>query len=460
MSSALIHRTLFALAALILAAAPSTAKDVEEKFDDGKVKLRYRVDAKDHKNGDYLEFFPNGRTAVRGSYALDKKNGNWTIFADTGKTLETVTYRDDDREGPYQHNYPDGRPQMRGTYHANELTGVVTTFDVKGTLEFNLNYPIPKEAVLKAWNTWSPVHRDGPKMLEEPTLTAPFKAGRMAGESQDLALKYMMLYRFLSGVTVANMAIDPGYVEKCQYGAVLLHDLGHLEHTPAKPANMDESFFKLGYAGTSSSNISQGRQNLFDSIDDYMDDSDAHNIERVGHRQWILTPALQKTGFGYADGFSTLYSFDGAARSNMNWTYIAYPGPGYYPHQMLRDGAAFSLSLNPQKVKIPTIADLDITVYTVDEHFAVTEKATAKTVAIPMAPAMAAWPCVIFHTNVGHPGVGRYVVQVAGLFAKTGQPAPLTYLVDVQELPKPEPPTAKKPAEAKKAPVKAKDSDD
>ena len=266
------------------------AKDVEEKFDDGTVHLRYRTDAKDRKNGDYLELFPGGKTHVKGTYTADKKSGTWTTYNEAGKPLEIAHFNNDLLDGPYQWNYPTGQAQMRGNYRNGSLEGSVTTFDKNGSPQFSLSYPIAWEAVQKAWKDWSPTERPDVKMLQDPVATAPYKAGKMAPECQQSALKYMMLYRFLSGVTTANMSIDADDVDKAQHGAVIESHLGHLNHKPDKPADMDEEFFKIGLAGTSASNLSQGRHNLFDAIDDYMNDSDSGNIERVGHRQWIYVP--------------------------------------------------------------------------------------------------------------------------------------------------------------------------
>jgi hypothetical protein len=412
------------------------AKEIVEKFDDGTVHLRYRTDAKDRRDGEFIEFFPGGKAHIRGTYSADKKSGTWTTFNDKGKPIEIATFKNDLLDGPYQWNWPSGQTAMRGNYHAGILEGSVATFDEKGNPQFQLTYPIAWEAVLKAFNSWAPRDRSDTRMLEEPVASAPYKAGKMAPECQQTALKYVMLYRFMSGLPTADMSIDPDYVDKCQHGAVLIHHLGHLNHKPDKPADMDDGFYKIGYAGTSQSNLSQGRRNLLDSIDDYMDDSDESNIQRVGHRQWILNPGMLKTGFGYCDGFSALYSFDQGNKNDKNWLYIAYPGPGYYPHSMLHDDAAWSLSLNTQKCKVGDARSIAITVSELDDHFAVTSTTAARIVAEAMCPAGGAWPCIIFHPGIKQLEAKKYVVSVKGIRSTTGAPAPLNYLVDVRDMPR------------------------
>ncbi len=418
-----------------LLCSSAMAKDVVEKFDDGTVHLRYAIDSKDRKNGDYQEYFQGGKLHIRGSYAADEKTGTWTTFSEAGKPIEIASYRNDQLDGPYQWNFPSGQAEMRTTYREGAITGSVDTYTDHGGPVFSLSYPIPWDTVLKAWKSWYPADRSEPKMLEEPKCEKPYAAGQMSPEAQQAGLKYLMLYRFFSGVTTAGMGIDPVYADQAQHGAVLLHQLGHLSHKPAQPADMDPEFFKTAYAGTSSSNICQGAHTLYGAVDSYMDDSDESNIDRVGHRQWILMPSMLKTAFGYADGFSTLYTFDGTKRTDLNWTYIAYPGPGFYPHPLLHDNAAWSISLNTTKCKVAAADTLSITISALDEHYAVTDISTAKIVAIAQCPNNSAWPCIIFRPDIKQPGVGKYVVQVTGIRTTTGAPAPLEYLVDVREMP-------------------------
>jgi hypothetical protein len=417
-----------------LMTAVGLAREVQEKFDDGTIHLRYQVDAANHKSGDYLENYPTGKVHIRGNYTADKKSGTWTTYSDTGKPTEIASYRNDQLDGPYQWNFPSGTAQMKTLYRAGTITGPVNTFDEGGTLVFNLSYPIPWEAVQKAWHTWAPVERKSPHMLEEPVDEKPYKAGRMADESQQAALKYLQLYRFLSGVPVTGMGIDPQYASAAQHGAVILSHLGRLSHTPDRPADMDDSFYKIAYSGTSQSNISEGRNNLFDSIDDYMFDSDESNVQRVGHRQWMLMPSMQKTAFGFCGRFSTLYSFDGSVRENWNWSYVAYPGPGFYPHEMLRARTAWSVSINTRRFKVGSTDSLTIRVSTLDEHYAIIDTTTASIVDIAPCPNAGIYPCIIFKPGTKSQGVGRYVVQIAGIRTISNAPAPLTYLVDVREM--------------------------
>lgn len=67
-------------------------------------------------------------------------------------------------------------------------------------------------------------------------------------------------------------------------------------------------------------------------VKSYISDSDSHNIEIVGHRRWILNPQLKKTGFGYADDYSTMQAFDQSREENIDFGYILWPNKGDFPN--------------------------------------------------------------------------------------------------------------------------------
>ena len=109
-----------------------------------------------------------------------------------------------------------------------------------------------------------------------------------------------------------------------------------LNHYPDKPevfGSEYEQLYQLGKEGARSSNIAMaastntisGAVSLHDTIvNGWMADADGSNIEKVGHRRWILNPAMKATGFGaifgaiavngnsYGYTYSAMYSLDGA----------------------------------------------------------------------------------------------------------------------------------------------------
>jgi hypothetical protein len=155
-------------------------------------------------------------------------------------------------------------------------------------------------------------------------------------------------YRYLCGLD-ADVKLQDDYILTCKAGAYLCSVLGHIEHTPPKPAGMDEAVFKKGYEGTSHSNLfyTSGPDGLTGSVDGYMDDSDEKNVARVGHRRWCLHPAMGATGFGQVRGFSAMWSMDGSDATVAKDQVVCFPAAGPWPLSYYRLRTAWSISAEP-----------------------------------------------------------------------------------------------------------------
>ena len=53
-------------------------------------------------------------------------------------------------------------------------------------------------------------------------------------------------------------------------------------------------------------------------------DEDSGNIDRVGHRRWLLNPEMGTTGFGFAGAYSAMYSMD-SSNTSASQTSVAWP---------------------------------------------------------------------------------------------------------------------------------------
>jgi cysteine-rich secretory family protein len=409
------------------------AKDVEEKYDDGMVHLRYKVDAQNHRSGDYQEFSPAGKLKTHGTFAADKKTGTWTSFDDNGKPEEVTHWRNGMLEGAYQRLSPDGRVLLRAIYRANEFAGPITSFDKEGHVLAHVAYPRPLAEVERIWKLYAPKERGPAKFVTEPKFSPPYVAGKLTDESVAAAVEYAMLYRLLSGLPPQNLTADPTLNDLAQHGSVVVAKLGKLTHTPEKPGDMDAAFFKLGYSGCNQSNLFEGNSSLFDAVDAYMDDSDDSNIQQIGHRQWVLTPGLTKTGFGEANGFSAMHVIS-AGPSGNNYNFIAYPGEGYYPKALLHDGAAWSIHFNNNKAHVAAQAAITISVTPLDEYF-VPGKSSAGSIVSVLPNQNANWTAIVFKTGLKSLAVGKYLVNVVGVRTTAGAPVPFSYLVDLRDMP-------------------------
>ncbi len=190
------------------------------------------------------------------------------------------------------------------------------------------------------------------KYVVRPSLAAPYAAGSLApGYLQD-GINYLNYVRYLAGLP-DDVTLDAAYNNLAQHGAVLSWVSGiGLTHTPAKPADMEQAFYDTGLQGTRSSNIASGG-GLRGAIEAFMGDDDPSNVDRVGHRRWLLNPAMQKTGMG--DAFRVLvYAHDRSRAGDVPYDVIAWPGAGLFPVEMFSAAqwwGAFadpwSITLNP-----------------------------------------------------------------------------------------------------------------
>ncbi len=97
-----------------------------------------------------------------------------------------------------------------------------------------------------------------------------------------------------------------------------------------------------------------------------MDDSDRGNIDRLGHRRWLLNPRMQNTGFGAGPGkYSAMYSFDSKRENTPDYDYVAFPPRGYFPANMFRAHHAWHISVNPSKLGVSSGAKM--TIFPVDQ---------------------------------------------------------------------------------------------
>jgi hypothetical protein len=200
----------------------------------------------------------------------------------------------------------------------------------------------------------------GSYFITTPSITAPYAIGEVKNEILQSGIDAINLMRYIAGIPY-DVVADAEYTNLCQHGAVLLAAVDQLTHYPSKPADMDQDFFDKGLKATSSSNIATAPL-PYRSVLLYMDDSDPGNIDRVGHRRWILNPSMKKSGFGVVSDkrYSVMYSKD-KSRGNVDYDYIAWPPAGVFPRELFDKNYAWSISVNTTKYGTPDINKVTVT---------------------------------------------------------------------------------------------------
>jgi hypothetical protein len=195
--------------------------------------------------------------------------------------------------------------------------------------------------------------------LERPNIESPYMPGKLSHDFLQNGLNTTKFVRYLAGLS-ENIEMSDELNDLAQYGAVILAKIGYLTHTPSKPPDMEKSFYARAYESTKSANIHQTiglAGTLSDAVKSFCDDSDESNIDRLGHRCWVLNPKLGKTGFGYATSgsgeniksFTPMQVFDQSNSEINDIDYILWPNEGYFPNNFFSSDQAWSIHLNSKK---------------------------------------------------------------------------------------------------------------
>lgn len=412
------------LAALLVLAGftLAAAETVEEKYPSGKVKLKYATDKDGKKDGFFVEYFENGKVKSRANYKADERDGAYTVL------------------------YPNGVTQISALYKKGKLHGLYTERDEKGKLRFTVpyvdgklhgtlkQYEKGKEAFTYAFKNGEPAFA---RTLEETRTTlaaintvpeSEKKADAVEAERM-AALRRLKSYRYLVGVPYKDMVLDSELNRYAEAGAQLCEKIGRLDHTPANPG-LPEEVYKVGYKGTSSSNLHQGGKDLAFSIDSYMNDSDPSNIDRVGHRRWCINPAMQRTGLGRSGRFMAMWSFDKSRANVPDYDFIAYPSPGFMPVEYFKATYAWNVSLNPKKFAKPA-PSVKCNIYEeIDQHLNKSGGPLSLNYSNVSMYGAGIPYCLIFRPDSLDLSDGkRYWIEIEGLQYLDGKPANVRYMV-------------------------------
>ncbi len=178
------------------------------------------------------------------------------------------------------------------------------------------------------------------------SVTEPYAMGSLTEASLNEALNTVNFVRFVAGLP--EVSLNDEYNEKCQAASLVNAVNGVLSHYPSQPSGMSDELYELGASGAGSSNIGYGYWSIRDSIlRGYLPDEDSGNIDRLGHRRWVLNPSMFQTGFGYVKNMTAMYSFDRNREETFADEYVAWPAENT-PYEVLGSYSGiypFSISL-------------------------------------------------------------------------------------------------------------------
>ncbi len=282
---------------------------------------------------------------------------------------------------------------------------------------------------------------------EVPSFTNPYDTGIVKEIYPQKATDRLNALRAIAGVPAVTM--DKNLNDSGQYGAVILGCLGvAFSHYPAQPQDMKDDFYEKAEAATRSSNIYAGRD-LLATPDGFMNDSDARNVDRLGHRRWQLNPTMGKVGFGYVAGAPNTYKQYTAemchdrSASNNDYNFISWPPSGNFPNSLFGGNIAWSVSVNTSRYETINRANFRV-VLTMEENETRNKRSWTFSDNAPEAPYTPAgagtyynietsWyginSCVIFRPDGIENYTGDWTVSLYGLRDARGEDADIHYRV-------------------------------
>lgn len=415
------HSALFRSSAAFLGllAAVAFAETVEQKYDDGTLKVKYQVDADGKKDGLFEEFYPTGKVKQRVEYKAGTREGKYATFHSNGRIQATGTYQNGKRQGIYSERTEKGQPQLLAHYKDGKLDGVLT------------RYQDGQPVFVHSFKDGQPVFPRSPKDIKDKLkkILGPPAKGKDEASQRQAALRRLKAYRYLAGVPYEKLVLDDEYNRQAQAATRLCDKLKRLSHDPPN-AGLPEEEYQLAKAGTRASNLGGGFTRIADSLDYFMTDSDDRNVTALGHRRWCIHPYMGKTGFGITGTFTAMYAIDGSAEEVPDFDAISWPPAGFTPIEMFGRNSAWNVSLNPKKFALPddkaqaSLFAVDAQLNKVGEPVKLgMHQFNNQLIGLPY--------CFIFRPEkpVQSPGK-RFLVEVTGLKSVDGKtPRPLSFVV-------------------------------
>ena len=226
-----------------------------------------------------------------------------------------------------------------------ELKDDIKADNGTGTIGLSVEYHSPED--IRNYIAKYGTEEDADVVYDErPIHTKPYSLGRLSEGTLESALKLLNQMRYIAGIPY-DVKLSDRYNELAQAASVVSLANGDIDHNPKMPNGISDSLYKLGKEGASKSNLGMGYKSINSSLISYMEDG-GHNKDRVGHRRWILNPAMKKTGFGFGTdsnsyGYTAHYALDSSGSSNIK-SPIVWPAQNM-PVEYICDGYPWSISL-------------------------------------------------------------------------------------------------------------------
>lgn len=299
----------------------------------------------------------------------------------------------------------------------------VTAYSYGGERDLNVSYRTPED--INAFLQSHPVAHDAFSESYEfscsdaPRLSSSYEPGSLSKSDLNSALHLLENIRYIAGLP-ADLKLSNDYNRMAQAASLVNYSNDSISHYPEFPSNISSKTAKSGIKACAESNLAwdswQNTSLEHSILNVWMKDDSVSNIKALGHRRWILSPEMERTGFGAVSGsrgtYNTMYVFDFGRKVKTNYQ-VAWPAQ-QMPVSYFPEGTPWSLSLgkvlNSEKIKVTLTRLSDNKVWNfskkqADGAFYVNNDGYGQK------------GCIIFNPkNIGHCKSGdKFIVKVSGV---------------------------------------------
>ncbi len=299
----------------------------------------------------------------------------------------------------------------------------VTAYSYGGERDLNVDYRTPED--INAFLQSHPVAHDAFSdsyefsYSDSPQLGSSYEPGSLSKSDLNSALHMLENIRYIAGLP-ADLKLSNDYNRMAQAASLVNYSNDSISHYPEFPSNISSKTAKSGIKACAESNLAwdswQNTSLEHSILNVWMKDDSVSNIKALGHRRWILSPEMKRTGFGAVSGsrgtYNTMYVFDFGRKVKTNYQ-VAWPAQ-QMPVSYFPEGTPWSLSLgkvlNSEKIKVTLTRLSDNKVWNfskkqADGAFYVNNDGYGQK------------GCIIFNPkNIGHCKSGdKFIVKVSGV---------------------------------------------
>ena len=283
---------------------------------------------------------------------------------------------------------------------------------------------------------------------EKPDPDGCTTVGSLTEAAQQEALDYLNFLRWIAGLN--PVALSPLYSLRSQNGALLLAANDEISHTPEQPDQMDDALYESALLGTSQGNLAKFNwmrpEILLDGVEYFARDDGSMNLSVLGHRRWLLNPAMAETGFGLANAASgmsyvVMYAVD-EGNASAEWSEVCWPAEGAFPVELMRSQIAWSVSLNDETYDLSASSPvIELTEEVSGARFAFNlASGTGDGFCYLSTEACGSGSCLIFRPDLSGAGLNEYLqnqlwdVRIGGLVGMDGSDLSIAYRVEMVSL--------------------------